>query len=86
MDAQEIDFVLISTKKQRKSSITKKRGRVIVGGGKCHRFSLLCGEKQSRVLKAKFNGFPKLCYCYATVEEELESVIPKCKIPWKIKT
>lgn len=54
---------LIGIKKGRESSTAVKREKIIEGARKCHSFSLLCGGKQSSVLKAKFNGFPQLCYC-----------------------
>lgn len=61
-------ITLVWIKKGRESSIVIKRERVSMGARKCHGFSLLYGEKQSHVLKAKFYGFlrlstVKLYYC-----------------------
>lgn len=64
MTFSKVNTTALMQIKGRESCITIKRERGNLGDGKCHSFSLLCGgKKQSRVLKAKFNGFPRLCHC-----------------------
>uniref|UniRef100_A0A2K5F1M9 GMP synthase C-terminal domain-containing protein n=1 Tax=Aotus nancymaae TaxID=37293 RepID=A0A2K5F1M9_AOTNA len=59
--------------------ITEKGERVNVGVGKCHRFSLLCGEKQSSVLKWQSWGLIPRMFVYIfgpPVEEHPTDITP----------